>query len=91
MSMDEIDVMFNRITFDPRIMGGGEPVPDHLQFVGVIEQWFDSVSDAVRAYTTWGYLRNIRADEPDFIDSLHCPFTAVKERVMFTDSSRPGR
>ena len=45
----------------------GAPPADRDRFDGVIEQWFDSIDDALQAYRTPGYQIHIRSDEPNFL------------------------
>ncbi|KUH85584.1 hypothetical protein AU186_22825 [Mycobacterium sp. GA-1999] len=57
----------------------GRPVPEHVQYDGVIEQWFDSVLDAARAYGSCGYLKHVRDDESNFINARRAQVTFMSE------------
>lgn len=57
--------------------GGRQPIYD-----GVAEVWFDS-TDAMRESATTAQYRDVRADEPNFIDTAHpFPFIITQEFVV---------
>lgn len=65
------------------------PTPDRDRFDGVIEQWFDSIDDALRAYQTPGYQIHTRGDEPNFLAVGTSIATFVDELALAPAFSNP--
>lgn len=62
--------------------GVDETIAPSSRFDGVIEQWFDTVEDAVRAYQSTGYQIQVRQDEPSFLSVGASIATFVDERPL---------
>lgn len=58
--------------------------PDQATYEGVVEVWFDSVTDARALPEHPDYLRNLVPDEPTFIDMDGIRFIFTEEEILYS-------